>query len=622
MYDKLFKNNAPQPLRIPLIAVCGDDGTVTRIARRRGYASGLDDAQMAEAERIYTWARDLFVGQDITFFQSHNGVAPSPQADNAYARLAETLFDTPYKSARSLGKSEALGARFYSFTGDVNALKDKGARYAILEDIDPHAIAEAMLTTPGILDLLLTPPQTNVSIDFTFNDDDVIGDLEKWAKLIGTPPEWAHGIPVGRFDYRNYVKPDGPIPGTYWQSRTEPTRFFKLTSAVACTGHWHVEMHCLQDGEPEDCVWVSTQQWADLFTEVDRTTALAPLSPQSSVGPYASGGYTSEKPTGVPARVSSRFYRPVGRLVFPDMLKREQEQAVERIELRAERDERGNPLFSPELLEARDAAQPVIDATQQMLDYVPFKGTEAPPKPGEQYQRIDSDHVYTVVDATPGDMGVVTITMDSHKGGVFYGRQKHAFRSHAQWLAKWRPVDSEGNVKPVEFVDLEDFVDAALEGDDDKQVAAEVSELIKHENGTAIRWVNIIGRELDRRVPGWRDYDPPGVLYDDCALILRAIRTLNRHMLNYQNLGHELAERTSALVSDAQRDQKRLTELTTWINEMSRDATVSFKNTFGIEKAKGLLKEFGYANVMSIPLADRVSWVRKLREYTGMAGEL
>ena len=62
--------------------------------------------------------------------------------------------------------------------------------------------------------------------------------------------------------------------------------------------------------------------------------------------------------------------------------------------------------------------------------------------------------------------------------------------------------------------------------------------------------------------------------------------------------------------------------MTTWLNEMTRDASVSFKNTFGIEKTKELLKEFGYANVLAIPEADRVSWVRKLREYAGRAGVL
>ena len=182
-------------------------------------------------------------------------------------------------------------------------------------------------------------------------------------------------------------------------------------------------------------------------------------------------------------------------------------------------------------------------------------------------------------------------------------------------------------MKPVTFVDIEAADDDtfALNVDaDDKAVVAEVREdMLTHNEGeNAVRWIRVIGRELDRRVPGWRDYDPPGVLYDDCALIIRAIRTLNRHMLNYQKLADELAEQNKAQLKMAEHHNKKMSQMTTWLNEMTRDASVSFKNAFGIEKTKELLKEFGYANVLAIPEADRVSWVRKLREYAGRAGVL
>lgn len=593
MFDKEFTNNAAQPMKIKVIAAVDHSGTITRILASGGITGSTDD-QRAEAMRMFQWAKATFVGQFLDVFYMHNGVVPSPSlhvphvmpgsprledlqlsAEDRekiartfgmpYEQLAE-YFNVPFKSAMTQPR-----ANFYQTSGDVDFLKIDGVRFVVLDDLNPDAIAEALLTTPGALDAILsslkeeelTGKPQEVNIELRVNSGGIIDDMEKMIEAMGNTPAWLRKVPMGMSgDSRAYSKDYGSGPdfsiNSYWQSRTEPTKFYRVTGVQTCIGHSHIEMHCLQDGEPEDRVWSSATQWADLFTKVDRNTALAPLSPQSLRGPYTEH-------------------------------------------------------FDPAVLEARDAAQPVIDATQQMLDYVPFNGTEAPPKPGEQYQKLDSPYVYTVVDTQRADMGTYTITMDAHKGGVPYGRQKHAFRSHAQWLAKWRPVDSEGNVKPVEFVDIET---------DDKAVAAEVRELIKHENGTAIRWVNIIGRELDRRVPGWRDFDPPGVLYDDCALILRAIRTLNRHMLNYQKFADELREQNKAQLKTAEHHNKKMSQMTTWLNEMTRDATVSFKNTFGIEKTKELLKEFGYANVMSIPLADRASWVRKLREYAGMAGEL
>ena len=93
-------------------------------------------------------------------------------------------------------------------------------------------------------------------------------------------------------------------------------------------------------------------------------------------------------------------------------------------------------------------------------------------------------------------------------------------------------------------------------------------------------------------------------------------------MLNYQKLADELAEQNKAQLKMAEHHNKKMSQMTTWLNEMTRDASVSFKNAFGIEKTKELLKEFGYANVLAIPEADRVSWVRKLREYAGRAGVL
>ncbi|QZI85589.1 hypothetical protein CPT_Suzuki_016 [Stenotrophomonas phage Suzuki] len=598
MFSKKFTNNAAQPMEIEVIAAVNHEGIITRILASGGIAGSTDD-QRAEAMRMFSWAKATFVGQDIVMLQSHNGVVPSPIhvphlmpgsprledlafGSDAYARMAE-FFNVPFKSIRETAMPEILGAafrpsraNFYHASGDADFRID-GVRFVVLDDINPEAIAEALLTTPGALDAImsglkeeeLTGKPQEVNIELRVDTDGATETLDALVKALRSPPKWAEGIQPKGVNSLVYSKNyDVPKIDTYWQSRIEPTKFYRVHDVHPCIGHHHLELHCLQDGSYDSQTWASASQWADLFTQVDRDTAHAPLSPQSSVGPHA---------------------RPVGRLTFPNLLKPEYEAEAKFV---AEAD-----------LHPHQA-----DAVQRVLDGVEFTGKELPPKEGEQYQRVDRDDVFTVRSVVLEDFGLHKVLMENEDGSM---RVKVAYRNHAQWLTHWRPVDSNGEVKPVTFVDIEN---------DDKEVLAEVREGMIEEN--AERWIRVIGRELDRRVPGWRDYDPPGVLYDDCALILRAIRTLNRHMLNYQTLGKELSERTNGLVADAQRDQKRLTELTTWINEMTRDASVAFKNTFGIEKTKELLKEFGYANVMSIPLSDRVSWVRKLREYAGRAGVL
>lgn len=609
MYDKRFSNIAEQPLQTTLVAITDDFGLVSAVRHYRGYHIGLNDEALAEAERMRLWAQNTFVGQNAPFFLAHNGVVPSPRQEN----VPPTLDFETFASQAQPGKSEALGRRYVVLNG--------------VQGLDVHKIAEAMLTAPGILDLLknvesieksVRPPTVNV--DFTVDTSNI--DTSKFDSLVAnlrTRAAWLGEVPLRSVDERIYTKDysnagEGPIPGTYWQSRTEPTRFFKMTSATHCLGHWHVEMHCLQDGEPEDRVWIDDKQWRDIFAQVDRTTAHAPLSPQSSVGPHT----------------NINMKMPIGRLVFPDLLKRQQEKEVERVEPLAEKDSHGNPLFRPDMFDARDAAQPVVAATQQVLDGVPFNGTEKPPAEGEQYQRVDSGRQWTVVSVVPGDFGVHVVTMEAQEDPEFGEsyRAKTKFRSHAQWLAKWRPLDSEGRVKPVEFVDLEDFVDAALDTDAmamyDAQAHADVREMMLTEGDNAVRWIRAIGRELDRRVPNWREETTGHVLYDDCNFIVRAIRTLNRRATEAEQALAESQKQVKAQLQMAEHHNKEKGKFTVkieqrdaWTLEAAVAATKLFKNIYGLAKTKQLLQEFGAANLPSIPAADLPSWVRKLREYAG-----
>lgn len=568
MFDKEFTNNATQPMKIKVIAAVNHEGIVTRILASGGLHERLAERH-AESLRMFAWVKATFVGQDIVMLQSHNGVVP-PE-----------------------------GLNFVQASGSADFLRDNDRRYVILEDIDPRAVAEAMLTAPGILDLLLPQPQTKIDLDFTIDTSGAQRDI---AKLVDTlmNPKWAFDVPHRKVDPRVYTKDygtsiEGPTPGTYWQSRTEPTHFFKLTSAVACIGHWHVEMHRLLDGEPDDRVWVSEKQWSDLFVQVDRATALAPLSPQSSVGPNAVAvpiprsliaridklGETVSK-----AKKLTDFARPVGRIVFPNL-----RDAVH------EREQKEVEQFVAEV----EAPKEVVNATQQVLDGVQFTGTEAPPIIGEKYQRVDSGNVFTVIGVTQEDMGAYTVTMEAENHHVKY---KYTFRSHAQWLAKWRPADSEGNVKPVVFIDIEN---------ESAGLAREVRETLLPEH--ANRMLQQIAKELHKRVPGWDRQPHDGVILDDGDLIVRAIRTLFRGGVEVEN---ELIAWKTALQGVEELAEKRLSNVEkrdVWSLEVVRDASGIFKSIYGITKLKELLQEFGYQNILQVPVADRPSWVRKLREY-------
>ena len=602
MFDKKFTNNAKRAITLDLIAAVNHEGIVTRILAST-VTAGMDDAERAEAMRMFTWAKTTFVGQPYVVFQAHNGIVPLPKVniadfdfpENPYEQLARQ-FGVPYKSVRpnnQPGKSEAPSAQFYAFSGDVDFLKDGGTRYAILEDIDPHAIAEAMLLAPGILDLLRVEMldieartgKKEVNVELRVDTSGMTGTLDALIEAMQPMPKWAQGGFTSRVDDRVYTKKHNEGPAfsinSYWQSRTEPTKFYRVTGLQQCVGHWHVEMHCLQDGEPEDRVWESTRSWADLFTPVDRETALAPLSPQSSVGPHAV------------RRLRKSFLPP---------------EAF---------DTSAFALREPVRPSDAEPSSEVIAATQQVLDGVPFHGTEAPPKVGEQYQRVGSEHIYTVVDVQQGDFNTHTVTLDTHKGGVYYGRNKHTFRDHAQWLAKWRPLDSEGNVKPVVYIDIEN---------DDGAVMQEVREdMLTHNEGeNAVRWIRVIGRELDRRVPGWRDYDPPGVLYDDCALIIRAIRTLFRGGVQVEAELLKSKDQVKAQLQMAEHHNKKMAGMERRVRHIEdlyrgvvADASRMFRDIHG---RAALVEEMKGSKITSLNEAEpgtASNFIRRLRERSG-----
>lgn len=75
--EKQFRNTAPSPVTVTAVALVGDTGTVAEVLATGG-SFPESDAARAEATRMWHWIRTNFPGQDVTFFQSHNGIVPAP----------------------------------------------------------------------------------------------------------------------------------------------------------------------------------------------------------------------------------------------------------------------------------------------------------------------------------------------------------------------------------------------------------------------------------------------------------------------------------------------------------------------------------------------------------------
>lgn len=75
--EKQFRNTAPSPVTVTAVALVGDTGTIAEVLATGG-SFPESDAARAEATRMWHWIRTNFPGQDVTFFQSHNGIVPAP----------------------------------------------------------------------------------------------------------------------------------------------------------------------------------------------------------------------------------------------------------------------------------------------------------------------------------------------------------------------------------------------------------------------------------------------------------------------------------------------------------------------------------------------------------------
>ena len=507
---KQFSNAATTPILITMSFELNDDKIIERIDAAGGTVPQNDIAK-AEQQRMVRWVRDAFIGQHEFFLNSHNGKVPAP-----------------------------------SFAESPSA---------------PEIHVVNTIEAPGVS----TP-------EFAKRLAEHI--MRKNPELNPEPePEVGH---------QNYA--DAPRVGTYWRDLERSQRFFFVQSTHECEGHSHVRMLRVdnQRGGVYDFPFSDGVQWGKMFERV--TGKDVPGNPYAAAGSvvYAREG-DIEVSFGGNAAINARDLtdQQIDRIVVEHG---EQYPGLREFLVDARKPERkvGMP---PELgmpygeakrvpfdeLEIRWHAIPTEEAERlveqyrnahpevsqlfrQFLDNVPFEGSEQPPQPGERYYSYISDQTYTVVDVRRKLHDTdLYVTMERN---IDKQRAKFTYRDHAHWLAVWRPLDHED--KPRKTVEIElkvDAADAMRQVGEAAHAAAEAA--MDFRETDAERQLNVIYRELDKHVPGWRNRGFHHERVDDAGLALRAIRSLNKHMRNYQRIA-ETSTNEVAKLSDKNRELSSL----------------------------------------------------------------
>lgn len=427
-------------------------------------------------------------------------------------------------------------------------------------DFSPEAIADAMKGTPGLIERIM---RRDFSKGSTQTTPGAASDRKE-----------ARAVTVGHPNYEF-----APKVGTYWQDRNRTVRFFVVVSTHECDGHSHVRMLRVDNQRGGEYEWTFTtpSAWNEMFapTTSDKVPGLTPCAQMA-------------------AELYDVSFKPA----------RERRVAM-----------------PPELGMGYGLIESLF---RDFIENVPFDGSEQPPAAGERYFSVISGSTYTVVDVRRklySEDYYVTMERDGDKH-----RTKFTYRDHATWLATWRPADDEGNArKTVEVelrLDTKDASEALRSVGEQAHAAAEA--MMDFREANAERQLNVIYRELDRKVPGWRNMGAHYENIDDVGLALRAIRSINKHMLNYQQIANTATAEVSKL-SDKNRELSSLLGVRTrevdalkqerggaWdaarvrreqdtMRELLRHYALLFARHHGKAKLKELLATLDSHNLLGLP---------------------
>jgi predicted nucleic acid-binding Zn-ribbon protein len=530
MFDretKTFRNTATTPIQVTVAACVDDRGFVRDIA----YAGGtlcLGDDLKAERERMSRWIRTTFVGQSERFFLAHNGVVPD--------RSPKSASDVPYSSQRTQLLLEQVYAHVpigskWQHTHDrrdrtweivkVEPLKSK-LRFSVKDQNGRHQY----LTYRNVVSFMRSHTRVR----------DIV-------------------MPVGRLTFphvlrapcrHSFVKPQAtqktvnvtpPACGSFWRRR-DTTSYYRVVSWMVHSDEsvtvTMVKIGGLIEGKIE-APFATVDAWTQDYEPVDAYEATRGALYATDIETY------NPRVVGMPPELGAGFR----------MGAKSDEVAAEQ----------GRWLHDEYL-----KAYPHM---QTMLDAVPFNGKELPPKEGELYSSLVNNHVYRVTNvATRMHKAGAVITLQRICDGA---KVKQSFTTHARWLSVWRPAADEGKARPVVRVDLQ--VDtkqvssslAALAG-----AAQQVKKSVRDwAESNEARQPRVLYRELDKRVPGWRESETPnaGAFVDEVGLAQRAIRKLFNQRDNasadLQRTRREAAEMRDMLarqIENKNHDISRLSE--------------------------------------------------------------
>lgn len=577
-YEKSFTNNATTPVRVYVTAIVEEaGGKITDIVRSGGSVpkhKSMNDAVTAEANRMHEWVRSTFIGQDIACLQSHNGVVPAPWFVPPVGRLTyPNLLCEMENAARRAMRCHGVKPNRMFFTSgnaDCLGLDQSDHRFSI------------------------------VNID-SIDDESILKNMERKSAFHRQLAD-----ALRREAARN--KPELVLPrvGTYWQRNSDPSRLTVAVLSVSelLDGKYAVTVKRVDAGQEknEPYTLVVLKPWADNWTRVYGIDVRGrPELAESSMvflekgTVYATFGgrdpiNVGDLTDGQIAAIEREHKRdfPAVRSFLESHREMEQERNPRKIRMPAAM---GEPYGVQDDTEQQAVQlEAGADYYQQFLNSVDSSGVnEMPPRVEERYFSVVSGNIYKVVGVSRKPYSreyYVTMerTSDSH-------RTKFTFRNHALWLAVWRPVDHEEKAREVVQVEV-DTAGKTLE--DCKQrfdnvqsfngspfaplemrlkISAEDAEAVMQKIGeaahVAAEELLAFAQELDedgvlddlvriydelhRRMPGWNDKSQHEPGRTEADLAIRAIRAINKHMLNYQGLANELSEKARGLAEENRR---------------------------------------------------------------------
>ena len=556
--EKQFRNTAPSPVTVTAVALVGDTGTIAEVLATGG-SFPESDAARAEATRMWHWIRTNFPGQDVTFFQSHNGIVPAPSFAEPERRTVNVVNTIDIPNLSSPDFAARLAKHIMRKSPEL--------------DPRPYPFSAKPAVTPGL--------------------------------------------------------------GTYWQDKERPARFFRVIRIDQCAaGHMHVRMLRVDNGRGGEYDWQFTTnaEWHKMFSSV--RAGDVPGNPYADLAAElydVSFKPARERKAGMPPELGMP-YGEAKRVPFDELEIRWHAIPTEEAERLVE--------------QYRNAYPEVSQFFRDMLGGVAFEGNEVPPAPGERYYSYISNNTYTVIAVVPKRDSTDYDVLMERDGDQH--RTKFTFRDHATWLTVWRPLDDEG--QPRKVVEVEVKLDTkaatdALRDIGDKATSAAEAGRRFHEafeaiDDSAVFDLVRVFDELHRRLPGWDEKPTSGPVLNQTDLAIRAIRTLVKHMKNYQQLGeamrvelgkaHEHAgeqlrtinvkNRKIAELEERQRsgywDAERVRREQDSTRELVRLYSKLFARHHGMQCAKDQLIALNASSLAALPPEAFMQFVTRCEEYS------